>query len=344
MPDVGLPRRDVLAMLAGLGLTVMAPGLSMAKATPRRIDLHHHPITPEWLDVVAPDMPSVYVDKARAWTPRSSLAEMDRHHIETAICSVSSPGVWFGDVAQGRTLARACNDHMASMVRDYPGRFGLFAALPLPDVEGSLAELAYAFDILKADGIGLVTSYGDKWIADPMFAPVFKELNRRKSVVYVHPTAPSCCRKLIPGVHAVLMEYTIDTSRTMLHWMMTKSSSLYPDLHMIFSHAGGLFMAGVGRLQILSDTQPDIPLPKDIAAEAAKLYYEISSSADRVTMDLLRSYVPTSHILLGSDSPFGNDMSLNFEHFETLRLTQEERSAIERDNALRLMPHLGKTR
>jgi len=340
--ETSLGRRDALAVLAGLGLTAMTPLSSMASAAPRRVDVHFHPMIPEWVDAVAQTLPSNIVAKERAWTPQSSLADMDRNHIETAVCSVTIPGVWLGNVAQARKLARTCNDYMANMVRTYPGRFGLFAALPLPDIEGSLAELAYAFDTLKADGVGLFTSYGDKWIADPMFAPVFKELNRRKAVAYVHPTAPSCCRQLVPGIPAALMEYPIDTSRAILDWMMTNSSSLYPDLHMIFSHAGSLFMAAVGRLQILSDTQPDFSLPRNVAAEAAKLHYEISSSADKVTMDLLRSYVPVSQILLGTDSPLINDVTHNLKHFEGLRLAQEERRAIERDNALRLMPHLGK--
>lgn len=342
MSDSALPRRDVLGVLAGLGLTVMNTGPSVAKARRRRIDIHYHAMAPAWLEIAQEDMPPDIRAIAKAWTPEVALAAMDKADIETAICSISNPGIWFGDVAQSRKLARACNDYMAGMVADHPTRFGMFAALPLPDVEGSLAELAYAFDTLKADGVALFTSYGTSWIADPKYAPVFQELNRRKAVVYVHPTAPACCQKLVPGVPAVLMEFTADTSRAILQWMMTKSSALYPDLHMIFSHSGGLFMAGVGRLQVLADTQPEIKLPTDIGAEAAKLYYEFSSAADKPTMDLLRSYVPASHIMLGTDAPFIKDVARNLGQFDRLRLTPGERSAMERDNAVRLMPRFGK--
>ena len=341
--DTALLRREVLVGLAALGATALTSAASPAGKSRRRIDVHYHAMVPAWVDVIAPRLPPPFLARARAWTPQVALGEMDRNGIETAVCSVSSPGVWFGEVQQARRLARSCNDYMAAMVRDYPGRFGMFAALPLRDVEGSLIELAYSLDVLKADGIGLVTSYGDKWITDPTFAPVFQELNRRKAVVYVHPTAPSCCQRLLAGMPAVLLEYPIDTSRVILHWIITRSPSTYPDLRMIFSHSGGLLLAGLGRLQVLVQTQPDFKLPSDLAAQIAKLFFEISSSADKATMDLLRSYVPTSQILLGTDSPIGNDMALNLAHFEHLRLSPAERRAIERGNALRLLPRLSKT-
>jgi len=131
-----------------------------------------------------------------AWSTEQSVAEMDKSSIQTAILSVSPPGIEFAGPAQARTLARIINDYGAKMRGDHPDRFGLFAALPLPDTEGSLREIEYGLDTLKADGIGLMTNYGDRWLGDASFAPVWEELNRRKAVVYTHPNTPTCCTNI----------------------------------------------------------------------------------------------------------------------------------------------------
>ena len=149
-----------------------------AAAKPHRIDVHHHIVPPRYVT----DMGLKWVNRHNAqlplhgpleWTPERSLAEMDRNGVATAITSLSDPGVWTGDVARSRSVARYCNDYAAQLARDYPGRFGVFASLALPDIEGSLREIEYAFEVLGADGIVLMTSYGDKWPGDAAFAPVW---------------------------------------------------------------------------------------------------------------------------------------------------------------------------
>ena len=344
MCDSCISRRTLLKM-GTAGAIALSSGCAPAHSKPYRVDVHYHHITPAWIgeEVVEKSFAPQVIGKAKGWTPGAAIEEMDRNNVATVICSVSNPGIWFGDVRQSRRLARACNEYAARIRDDHPGRFGSFASLPLPDTEGSLAEAAYALDVLKADGIGLFTSYGDKWLADPSFSPVFEELNRRKAVVYVHPIAPACCRNLIPVIPGALLEYPVDTTRTILHWIMTRSASRYPDIRLIFSHAGGLIVAGVGRLQILAETQRNMAMPKSFAAEVAKFYYEISSSADAVTMGALRAYVPASHILLGTDSPFIGPMAPNISQLSKLGLPRADLSAIERENAVALIPRLRRT-
>src|SRR5262245_30840335 len=96
-------------------------------------------------------------------------------------------------------MARTCNDFGAEIVRDYKGRFGLFATLSMLDIDATLKEIEYVFDTLHADGVGLQTNYGDKWLGNPLYKPVFEELNRRKAVVYVHPLVAACCAQLSVG-------------------------------------------------------------------------------------------------------------------------------------------------
>ena len=201
-------KRQFLAALAALGA---APLWAQAPERRQRIDVHHHILPPEYMSAIATrrNVP------APDWSPARSLEEIDRAGIGTAMLSLVQPGVWFGDVAEGRRLARTTNDYGARLVRDHPGRFGLFATIPLPDAEGSLKEIEYAYDTLKADGIVLMTSYGERWLGDAAFAPVWQELEPRKSVIYTHPTQAACCSGLKTEVSASTIEYATDTSRTM---------------------------------------------------------------------------------------------------------------------------------
>jgi predicted TIM-barrel fold metal-dependent hydrolase len=332
-------RRTVLMGIAGSAATAFARSPRSRSLPPHRIDVHYHPIAPEWMTHkgVAKFMPPQFAAMARAWTPQVALDEMDRNGVELAVCSVSNPGIWFGDAQDARRLARAYNEYAARMKALHPKRFASFAAIPLPDIDGSLKEIAYALDVLGAEGIGLFTSYDGRWLADPAFAEVFAELNRRKATIYVHPTTPQCCSKLVPGLPAAWLEYPMDTTRTMAQWILTKGTARYPDLNLIFSHSGGFLMGGLGRLQILSDTHPEFGMPRSFAHEVAKFYYEISSSADPVTMQSLQSYVPISRIMLGTDSPFIGPMAPNIAQLTHLGLSADDLAAIERGNAMRLL-------
>ncbi len=143
------------------------------------IDLHHHISPPAYNAEL--NSRGINEPLLLHWTVEKSLADMDKGGVAIAITSITTPGVWFGDNGAARRLARKCNDFAATLVRDYPARFGIFAALPMPDVDGSLEEIEYAFDILNADGVALMTSFGDKWLGDPAFDPIMKELNRRNA-------------------------------------------------------------------------------------------------------------------------------------------------------------------
>lgn len=198
----GTPDLSRRRVLAGLGATGLAALLSSrprfaAAPVPHRIDIHSHIAPPEWIRRLTPE--GVILPPLANWTIARHLDDMDQAGVATAITSMTSPGLWFGDPAVARPLARACNDYAAQLRVDYPRRFGVFVVLPLPDIDGSLKELEYGLDVLKADGVCLFTSYGDKWLGDPAFDPVFAELNRRKAVVYTHPISANFCGTWCPA-------------------------------------------------------------------------------------------------------------------------------------------------
>ena len=182
------------------------------------------------------------------YTPARAIEDMDRGGVSTAMISITTPGIWFGNIDETRRLARRENEYGARIVSDYKGRFGLFAVLPLPDVDASLREIQYAFDTLKAEGVGLLSNWRDKWLGDESFTPVVDELNRRKAILYTHGAAPGCCGgNFLPGVNETTIEYNTDVSRTIVNLISSGTATRTPDTRYIMSHGGGTITALTGR-------------------------------------------------------------------------------------------------
>jgi predicted TIM-barrel fold metal-dependent hydrolase len=311
---------------------------------PHRIDTHHHIFPPKYLaaeqDRIVNDAP-IFKSNMLGWSPQRSIEVMDAAGVATAITSITSPGVWFGDTAKTRRLARDCNEYAADLVRDHKGRFGAFASLPLPDIDACLAEIDYAFGTLKADGIGLVTSIGDKYPGDPAFAPVFDELNRRKATVYFHPKAAECCFNLMPGVPGPTLEFPFDTTRAIISLAFNGAFSRYRDITFIFSHAGGTLPMLAPRVAGQVARRPDLKtlLPNGLMHEFARLYYDIVSATHPIQFNAIRGVTDISHLLFGSDFPFW-DPQVTVDGVRALNLSAADLAALERDNALRILPTL----
>jgi predicted TIM-barrel fold metal-dependent hydrolase len=303
---------------------------------PQIIDVHHHFVPPAYKEAVQPKRR--FQPCMEAWTVQGSIEDMDKAGVATALVSITLPGIHFGNNEEARRLTRICNDYAMEMARNYPGRFGLFAALPWPDVEGSLAEIAYALDTLKADGIGLYTSYDTKWLGHADFAPLFEELNRRKAVVYTHPVCAPCCQGLVPEVNESIIEYGTDTTRTIASLLFTGSAARYPNIKWIFSHAGGTMPFLIERLVNLAKAPPyAAKLPNGLMHELQRFYYDTAQASNPSALGCLRTIVPTSQIMFGTDYPF----RLSIEHVEGLAgcgFSAGDLKAVHRDNALRLLP------
>lgn len=348
-------RRQFLTGLGVLGAGIFAPrGIVSAQgqlAGARRIDVHHHFASPLWKSTL--DAEGALNMVWKQWTPARAIEAMDKSGTQTAISSITTPGVWFGagygnglqskgshSNAEASRLARETNEFGAKMVSDYQGRFGIFAQLALPDIEGSLKEIEYALGTLKLDGIGLITSYGNRWIGDPMFSPVFEELNRRRALVYVHPTAAPCCRDLIPKVGPTVIEYNTDTTRTIVSWIESGSATRFPNVNFIFSHAGGTMpylierYIGLGPAQNL--TAP--PEPNSKLFHLRRFHYDTAQSANVIQMQALKTMAGAQRIVFGTDFPY----STMVDHAEAVINTKvfgpAELRQIDRENVVKLLP------
>ncbi|MPZ39052.1 MAG: amidohydrolase family protein [Rhizobiales bacterium] len=313
-------------------------------SAPHRIDTHHHFLPPDYVRIVGREAIGSLIVSGEApdWRPSHSIDVMDRHGIATAVLSMSAPGVCVNDREATRALCRHCNEYAARMRSDYLGRFGLFACLPLPDVEASLREITFAFDELGADGIGLLTSYGDRYPGDPEFAPVFDELNRRGAVVYFHPTVGACnqCLKHIP---AATLDFPFDTTRAVTDLLFSGTLARCQNIRFIFSHAGGTipFLAErIARLEVRPQFKRHVP--DGAINELRRLYFDTALSANAYSISGMRQLVSDDRILFGSDYPFAPESTTtaSVKALASLGLDAGTLRKIERDNALSLMPGL----
>src|SRR5262245_57490400 len=338
-------RRNFLAGgAAALGLGAAAgigaqPVRAQTPAPARtRIDVHHHFIPKFHVDAM--QKPGRRAGGTPKWSVELSLDDMDKSGIATSIMSIAQPGIWYGDnVEESRKLARDLNEYGARMVKDHPGRFGLFACIAPPDVEGSLKEIEYAFDTLHADGIGLLTSYQDKYLGDASFAPVYQELNRRKAVVYVHPTTPACCGGLVPGIPPGSIEYATDSTRTIAHLVFSGTATKFPDIRWIFSHSGGTLPFLTGRFVRLAEERKLAHLPNGPLPEFAKFNYELAQGNTPGQIAALLKMVPISQVMYGTDYPFRDGAEVN-EGIAKWGFSAADITAIERGNALKLLPRI----
>jgi 6-methylsalicylate decarboxylase len=336
-------RRGLLAGAAGLTAAAAirpfrAEAEPEATEPPFRIDVHHHLAPPDYLAAVHGHLN--VAPQIAGWSVEKSLADMDAAGVATAILSITAPGLWLGDASSSTKLARGCNDYTAKLIADNKGRFGAFAALPMPNADAALGEIAYALDTLKLDGVGIFTSYDNKWLGDAAFVPVFDELNRRKAVVSVHPATAACCGNLIPYIPDAVIEWATDTTRTIASLLFSGAADRWPDIRFIFAHAGGTVPVLIERFETLA-RKPEAAkmVPNGVTAPLRRFFYDTAQSANRTAMTALHDLVPVSQILFGTDFPFRNGLDgvngLSSSGFSPAELRQ-----ITHDNALALLPRL----
>ncbi|MEQ1884873.1 MAG: amidohydrolase family protein [Bryobacteraceae bacterium] len=374
----GSSRRVFLATgLAATGIAALFPRLtSLAQSgnNPRRIDVHHHFTPPAYLEFTrmynstpgagggrggaaagragnAPAQPGRGTSAFAGWRLEEDMADMDKNGTATAILSLTTPGLWFGPQAAVRKVVRDSNEYAAKLMSDHPGRFGSFASIYPPDTDNALKEIEYSLDKLKADGIALYTNYRDKWLGHEFFNPVWEELNRRKAVVYVHPIEAACCVNPVADVTDTIIEYGADTTRTIASLIFSGSSTKYPDIKWIFSHGGGMMPYVIERFVngttvelvpgIVTKGQGNIPpakVPGGVLKELQKMHYDTAQASNPVAMRALRTVVPVTQILFGTDYWYRTAEETGRGLTTNKVFTDAELKMIDRGNVERILP------
>ena len=312
---------------------------------PKRIDVHHHILPPNFVSALnSLNIPWTGGPEVPSWSLQQAHDMMGAMGIDAAVAS-PSPGVyWGGDTGFAVKLARETNEFVADVVRDDSEHFGGFATIPLPDVGASLEEVEYAYDTLGLDGVVLYTSQGDRYLGDRSYDPFFEDLDRRKAIVFIHPTT------IPPGADATgltipfgVAEFTFDTTRAVMNMLYSGTLERYPSIRYIVSHAGGTIpylawrIAGASYLPELRDRAPKT----DGLALLQKLYYDTALSTSEFVFGALKEFVPMSQVLFGSDFPYIGPAVLQAERYgleNSKVLDDAARAAIDRGNALTLFP------
>jgi len=319
--------------------------------SPDRIDVHQHVLPPRyaaWLreNGIRPggvDVPD--------WSRPAALKFMDSHGIATGVLSVSTPGVHLGKDTEARKWAREVNEYTADLVRSDPGRFGLFATLTLPDVDGAIAEAEYALDTLHADGVILLANNAGRYLGDPGFAPLLAYLHHRQAIVFVHPgELPG---DPVPGIPTFTADFLLDTTRTAISLILSGAMKKYHGIKFILAHAGGfvpyiayrILLTMVSQenkarqLLTLADQKHQVPR---LLAPLKRFYYDVALSSTPAALPSLFEIAEPTHVLYGSDFPFALPAAVAFmaSQYERTPLQAATRQAIDRANAEKLFPRL----
>ena len=311
----------------------------------RIVDLHHHVIPDFYWDASNEEGNAAGGITPPRWSLDGAIAYLDEAGIDVAVASISTPGVHFGDDAAGRRLARRVNEYLSDIKRERPDRFGAFAAVPLPDIEGSLDEIAYAFDELELDGVSLMTNAGGSYLGESRFDAVFAELQRRAAVLFVHPTASPDPVAHTIGLPDALLDYPVDTSRAIAKLHYSNTFARTPDVRYVFAHAGGTIPFVASRFAIVDemDVIPGAPERGAFADVLPRLWWDTASAFSDPVLHMLRSVTGLGSVVFGTDYPYPRD-AISIAGLRRLQQTAElddaERRRLLGDAATRLIPRL----
>lgn len=335
-------RHPINALFAGSGNAGSSNQPAPSLGSGRVIDVHHHYFSPEFKESAAKG--GMMFPAVANWSPEKMMEEMDKNAVDKTILSLASvPVHWFSmHFEEMAPLLRCINEYGAGLRDANPDRHGFFSFITVKDIDGSLAEIDYAYSTLKADGIEMATSFGDKWPGDPQFAPVFEELNRRKAIVYLHPLAPCACLNIVDGVGDSWAEYPHDTTRAILSLLVHGAFAKYPDIRFLFSHGGGTIPVLAARAEALSKYSPnrdEFAPGGSILPTLQKQFYETANATSAPMVAALKAFIPMTQLMFGTDYPYVSTEA-NLNGLRAGDFSAEELRMIKHENAEKLIPAL----
>jgi predicted TIM-barrel fold metal-dependent hydrolase len=274
-----------------------------------RIDVHAHYLPDAYraaAEAAGHSMPDGFFELPE-WDERRHLDVMDHLGIAVSMLSISSPGIHFGDDEAARELARRVNEDGRRAVDGHPGRFGLLASLPLPDVAGAIDEIAFCYDELGVDGIALLTHVGGTYLGDPVLEPVFDELDRRHARLFIHPTSPVCWEHTSFGRPRPMLEFFFDTTRAVVNLVLNGTIARHPNIEVIVPHVGATLPVVVDRIAAFSMVLGDVDPATDVYADLGRLHFDLAGFALPRQLDALLALTTVEHLHYGSDYPFTPD-------------------------------------
>jgi 6-methylsalicylate decarboxylase len=312
-----------------------------------RIDLHAHFLPDFYREVLiaeGQDRPDG-IPGLPPWNVADALSTMDRLDVRTAMLSISSPGVHFGHAARAVDLARRVNEDGARLVREHPDRFGLFASLPVPEMDDAVRETRYALDVLGADGIALPTNCFGMYLGDERLDPVYAEVAARGAVVFVHPAGPPGVEQIPLAYPAPLLEFLFDTTRSIADLVLSGMFDRHPDLRVVVPHAGAALSVLANRADLLAPLlvpAGDSPVPS-LRTALRRLHFDLAGAPVPEQLQALLAVTPPENLHYGSDFPFTPEpacLTLGRQLAETGLLDGTVREQMFRDNATSLFPRL----
>ncbi len=321
--------------------------------TTTTIDVHTHIISKTYIDAIKK---AGITDKEIGfpmdpWDTKQRLQEMDQYGLQAQVLSVSSPGLRFWKGKEAADLARVLNQELVDLTKEHPTRFGAFATVPLPDVEAALSEIAWCLDEAHMDGVCLMTNYDGKYLGDAAFGPVMDELNRRKAVVFVHPTESVCIDQLNFGYPAPMIEYPFESTRMVVSLLDSDTLSRCPEIKFIVSHGGGTLpivtnrIAEIARMKNHFSKADGDQLGEKFKGQIATLYYDMAISCFPANLSAIQITHDPTRLMMGFDQPFIPAQAIGIAK-ETLAaftgFDAAEQTRIDEGTAHELLPRLTK--